>query len=87
MKGHDSLHHKEVTPLLRKCRIEAFVFYVKDLLLSNDPMSAVTNMEEGVKSIYGLRKSKKHMAGKDLGQMAPTHSLRYRAREETPIAA
>lgn len=83
----DKLSACTVGGLLRKCRVEAFVFYVKDLLLSNDPMSAVASMEEGVKSIYGLRKSKKHMVGKDLGQMAPTHSLRYRAREEAPIVA
>ena len=51
-------------------------------------MSAVAKMEEGVKSIYGLRISKKNMVGIDFGQMeAKTNSLRYRSREETPIAA
>lgn len=84
----DKLSAFTVGGLLRKCRVEAFLFYLKDFLLSDDPMAALNKMEEGIKSIYGLRTSKKHMVGVDLGKMeAQTNALKYRAREETPVAA
>ena len=45
-------------------------------------------MEKGIKSIYGLRVSKKHMVGVDLGKMeGQKNALKYRAREEGLIAA
>ena len=81
----DKLSACTVGSLLRKCRVEAFVFYVKDILLSSDPMSAVAKMEEGVRSIYELRISKKHMVGKDLGQMDDQDDSLCEA--ESPIAA
>ena len=77
-----------VGSLLEKCRVEAFTLYVKELLLSEYPMSVTEKMEEGVKSIYGLRSSTKHMVGVDLGNMeAQTNTLRYRARDEIPVSA
>ena len=77
-----------VGSLLARSRVDAFVLYFKEILCSEDPLSGLAAMEEGIKSIYGLRISKKHMVGVDLGKMeAQKNALKYRAREEGPIAA
>ena len=85
----DKLSAYTVGSLLKKCRVEAFVFLCKRFItFKRSNIGRCKNGRGGVRSIYGLRISKKHMVGTDLGQMeAQTNALRYRPREETPIAA
>lgn len=82
----DKLSAWSVGSLLEKCRVEAFVKYFKEYLLSENPLEKISILEEGIKSIYQLRKSKKHMVGQDLGKMEPAESLKYRAKKNAVAA-
>ena len=71
----DKLPAITVGSLLRKCRVDAFLQYLKNMLNSNDPIAAVEKIEESIGEIYELIPSTKHMSGKDLGNMAPVDKL------------
>lgn len=66
--------------LLRKCRVDAFLQYLKNILISPNPMAAIDKVEKSIAEIYELRPSSKHMIGKNLGHMAPVEKL-LRRRE------
>ncbi|MBF0299725.1 MAG: transposase [Oligoflexia bacterium] len=84
-----------VGSLIRRCKVDAFVQFILNILEMEEPEKFLKNIESGVKEIYQLQPSEKHMNSRDLGRMEPTPHLKYKAKvrkteletEEIPLAA
>ena len=64
--------------LVESLRVEALLGRVEAIIQSPSPESAFAEFTTVMKSTLQQRQSLKHMAGRDLGRLEPTESLRYR---------
>lgn len=68
-----------VGSLIRQIRIECFLEFVKDMVTDDDPNRKLDELAELLKNeIYDLMPSSKHLAGKDLGRLEPSPSLKHK---------
>ena len=74
----DKLPAYTVGSLLRKCRVDAFLQYLKNILNSDNPMLVVEKIEESIGEIHELVPSSKHMNGRCFGNMEPAEKLLHR---------
>jgi len=67
-----------VGSLVRQCRVDAFLQFVRNILDMENPEEYLKKLEEGAREIYFLRTSGKHMNGRKLGRMEETPCLKYK---------
>lgn len=65
--------------LIRRVRIECFLEFVRDMVADDDPNRKLDDLAELLKNeIYQLMPSSKHMAGRNLGRLEPSPSLKHK---------
>ncbi len=67
-----------VGSLLEKARMETLVYFIKDIILSENPLNLLHDIENKIKKFFKLMPSNKHMNEKKLGRMEETPSLKYK---------
>ena len=68
-----------VGSLCERSRAEALLMWVENLLTSEQPGEQLAQLAHTVKELFPLSLSGKHMSSRDLGRLAPTPALSYRA--------
>ncbi len=68
--------------VIERLKNEALVTVVSETVSSENPRIALDNMIEALNDALPIRDSSRHMAGRDLGRMVPTPSLRAQNDEE-----
>ena len=68
-----------VGSLCERSRAEALLTWVQNLLNSECPGEQLAQLAHTVKELFPLSLSGKHMSSRDLGRLAPTPALSYRA--------
>jgi len=76
----DNLPACTVGSLRDRVKAESSMQYFKDILSSENPHEKLSLMAQRAKEVFTLNESRKHMVGRDLGRLASTPSLEYRAR-------
>jgi hypothetical protein len=67
-----------VGSLRNQVKVESLLAVIRDLLSSDDPKAKLQLLSSTLQE-HLLKPSKKHMAGRDLGRLEPTPSLKYKA--------
>jgi hypothetical protein len=77
------LEHKQpmstVGSLISRIRVDSLVALIRDLLATDHPQQRLAQLADTLAQQFALVPSEKHMIGRDLGQLAPTPSLKYKA--------
>ena len=60
-------------------RAKGIIASIEDLLHSDHAEDVIQELKKSINNVIPLQESSKHMNGRDLGRMAPTPSLRYKA--------
>lgn len=68
-----------VGSLRDKSQMDALVAFIQRLLSDEAPQEKLHQLADMLKQVFPLRDSTKHMNGRDLGRIAPSPSLKYRA--------
>ena len=75
----DNLAACTVGSLIRQIRIECFLEFVRDMVTDDDPNRKLDDLVELLKKeIYQLMPSSKHVAGRKLGRLEPSPSLKHK---------
>lgn len=75
----DNLAACTVGSLIRQIRIECFLELVRDMVTDDDPNRKLDDLVELLKKeIYQLMPSSKHVAGRKLGRLEPSPSLKHK---------
>jgi len=69
-----------VGSLCEVIKMESLMQCVWTIASSEEPVTAFQKLAARVQKVFTLRDSTKHMAGRDLGRLEPTPSLKYHAR-------
>ena len=69
-----------VGSLCEVIKMESLMQCVWTIASSEEPVTALQKLATRVQRVFTLRDSTKHMAGRDLGRLEPTPSLKYHAR-------
>lgn len=69
-----------VGSLRDRVKVESLVQFFQEILASADPQAEFEAMARRAKEMFTLNDSGKHMVGRELGRLAPTPSLEYRAQ-------
>ena len=67
--------------LIESLKAEALIVAVEAVVTADEPAVALTDFSDALRDTLPERASSKHMAGRDLGRLEATPSLRYRAAE------
>lgn len=67
-----------VGSLQRLSQVETLLAFIKSILQESNPFAKLKELTQLVKEHFQLIPSAKHMAGRDLGRLEPTPSLRYK---------
>src|SRR5262249_27721384 len=62
-------------------QVECLVDVIDDLVSSDEPQDKLTRFTNAWHEVFAFGSSKKHMRQRQLGRLAPTSSLQYRAYE------
>ena len=73
-----------VGSLRRASHAQAFVEFVRKIIMASDPARMIEELSEKIKTLFTLAPSKKHMNTRDLGRQEPTASLQSCAAMEIP---
>ena len=77
------LEHKQpmstVGSLISRIRVDSLVALIRDLLATDHPEQRLAQLADTLAQQFALVPSEKHMIGRDLGQLDPTPSLKYKA--------
>jgi len=76
----DNLPACTVGSLRDRVRVESSMQFFEDVLSSENPQEQLALMAQRAKEVFTLNESSKHMVGRDLGRLASTPSLEYRAK-------
>jgi hypothetical protein len=76
----DNLPACTVGSLRDRVKMESSLQFFKGILSSENPHEQLELVAQRAKEVFTLNDSKKHMVGRDLGRLASTPSLEYRAR-------
>jgi hypothetical protein len=69
-----------VGSLRDRVKVENLVQFFRDVLASEHPQEQLEQVAQRAKEVFTLNESGKHMVGRDLGRLAPTPALEYRAK-------
>jgi len=75
-----------VGSLRRASHAQAFVDFVRKIIMDSDPARMLEELSEKIKALFALAPSKKHMNTRELGRQEPTASLRSRAAKNIPFS-
>ena len=75
----NNLPASPVGSLRANVQVECLVDVIDDLISSDDPQSRLHHFMKAVHEVFAFGRSKKHMIQRQLGRLAPTPSLKYRA--------
>ena len=67
--------------LIESLKAEALIVAVEAVVTADEPAAALADFSDALRDTLPERASSKHMAGRDLGRLEATESLRYRAAE------
>lgn len=67
-----------VGSLIGKSRVECLIVFIRKLM-SDDDKHKLDELGDTVSKLFRMSPSKKHMVGRDLGNLAPSPSLKYKA--------
>ena len=70
-----------VGSLLEKVKAQSLLHFIKGLIASEQPQDALNYLDESIQNTFKLRVSKKHMRNRNLGKLAPSQSLKYKAKQ------
>ncbi len=70
-----------VGSLRANLQVESLIKVIETLIFSDDPQSQWQHCTQSLQNVFVLNSSKKHMIQRQLGRLAPTPSLKYRAHE------
>jgi hypothetical protein len=70
-----------VGSLRANVQVECLVEVIDDLVSSDDPREKLKRFTNALHKVFAFGSSKKHMSQRQLGRLAPTPSLQYRADE------
>jgi hypothetical protein len=77
------LEHKQpmstVGSLINRIRVDSLLVLIRDLLATDHPQQRLARLADTLAHQFALVPSEKHMIGRDLGQLDPTPSLKYKA--------
>ena len=83
------LEHKQlaltVGCLVEKLRFDALLDIIQTVVESENPQEKFKELTESLEDCRPVRLSSKHMAGRELGRMMPTASLKYRLPEDQTL--
>lgn len=65
--------------LIHHTKVESLVQVIQHVISDTDPSARLQQLVQTLHQLYPASASAKHMIGRDLGRLAPTPSLRYRA--------
>jgi hypothetical protein len=70
-----------VGSLQTKVKVDSLLTSIQHILDLEDPQKYLNQLNEKTREIFSLKPSKKQMSGRDLGNLEPTASLKYKAAE------
>jgi hypothetical protein len=68
-----------VGSLRARVRVDSLFDLIHKMLASENPNETLSQLSHKVRELFELQPSKKHMIGRDLGRLAPSPSLKYKA--------
>lgn len=77
------LNHRQpaftVGSLIDRIKVDSLLEVFREILTTADPAQQLQQLSETLAECFDLRPSEKHMVGRDLGRLAPSPSLKYKA--------
>jgi hypothetical protein len=77
------LNHRQpaftVGSLINRIKVDSLLEVVRTTLAAADPAHQLQQLSDTLAACFDLRPSEKHLVGRDLGRMAPSPSLKYKA--------
>ena len=67
-----------VGSLIGKSKVECLFIFIRKLISNEDDKNKLDELSDTVCEIFRMSPSKKHMVGRDLGNFAPSPSLKYK---------
>ena len=68
-----------VGSLINRIKVDSLLEVVRTLLAAADPAHQLQQLSDTLAACFDLQPSEKHLIGRDLGRMAPSPSLKYKA--------
>lgn len=68
-----------VGSLINRIKVDSLLELVRTILAAADPAHQLQQLRDTLAAGFDLRPSEKHLIGRDLGRMAPSPSLKYKA--------
>ncbi len=68
-----------VGSLINRIKVDSLLAVIRDLLATDPPEQRLAQLADTLAQQFALVPSEKHMAGRDLGRLEPTPSLKYKA--------
>lgn len=68
-----------VGSLINTIKVESIVSTIRSVLISDNPEQKLAEIADTLVKLFPLKESEKHMAGRELGRLEPSPSLKYRA--------
>jgi hypothetical protein len=68
-----------VGSLISRIRVDSLVTLIRDLLATGHSEQRLAQLADTLAQQFALVPSEKHMIGRNLGHLAPTPSLKYKA--------
>lgn len=67
-----------VGSLIEKSKADGLLSFIRDLVSSENPKTMLNELSEAIHKVFKLSSSEKHMVNRNLGNFAPSPSLRYK---------
>ncbi|MGC1955226.1 MAG: transposase, partial [Gammaproteobacteria bacterium] len=72
-----------VGSLINRIKVDSLLEVFRGILATADPAGQLQQLRDTLAECFDLKPSEKHMVGRDLGRMAPSPSLKYKAAAVT----
>jgi hypothetical protein len=68
-----------VGSLINRIKVDSLLAVIRELLMTDHPEQQLAQLADTLAQQFALAPSEKHLAGRDLGRLEPTPSLKYKA--------
>jgi hypothetical protein len=83
------LNHRQpaltVGSLINRIKVDSLLEVFRGILATADPAAQLQQLSDTLVECFDLRPSEKHLVGRDLGRLAPSPSLKYKAAAATRL--
>ena len=83
------LNHRQpaftVGSLINRIKVDSLLEVFRGILATVDPAGQLQQLSDTLAEHFDLKPSEKHMVGRDLGRLAPSPSLKYKAAAVTRL--